>query len=115
MRVVLPVRGEEGLLHKGVQGLAQRLLHESQQWSRVSHGLIETLAVDERLIEQPQQRLHVVVQQHEGIDLQVRGQDEFFGARVVLIEPELGANLQICLRDGVYFTERARVVRARDM
>ncbi len=106
MRVVLPVRGEERLFHKGVEWLGECLLHEAQQGSRVPHGLIEALAVDERLIEHAEQGLQVRVQQHEGIDLQVRGQDEFFGARIVLIQPELGANLQICLGDRIHLTEQ---------
>lgn len=44
------------------------------------------------------------VDQHERIELQVRGQRELFGARIALIQPELAANLQICLRDRVHFT-----------
>ena len=71
----------------------------------MAHGLIEALGVDERLIEHAQQRLYVGVQQYERIDLQVRWQEEFFCARIVLIEPEFGANLQICLRDRINFTE----------
>ncbi len=62
MRVILPVRGEERLFQERVERLGECLLQQSEQRPRVAHGLIEALAVDARLIEHAQQRVHVVVQ-----------------------------------------------------
>lgn len=60
VRVVLPVRGEEGLLQEGVEGLGAALLQQSQQCARVSHRVVEALAVELRLVEHAEQRLRAI-------------------------------------------------------